>query len=118
MVFVTVVMACCANAQSAILRLFLAMRILRVLTAIPKPFSNCCWKPSEMVVCTAGLKRLKIELVELRVLFQETNKLVPLWKPCEYWKLYCELWENKPGGVVREDVPVPVPEVSGLFTGV
>src|SRR5213594_188478 len=61
MVFVTVVIACWVKAQSAILRLFFAMRMLRVPTERPKPFSNCCWNPAKIVVCTEGLKRLALK---------------------------------------------------------
>src|SRR5712664_4805743 len=84
MVFVTVVMACCVKAQSAIFRLLLAMRIFRVLTALPKPFSNCCWKPAKIVVVTEGLNKFAAELEELRELSQAAKSVVPVWKPWEY----------------------------------
>src|SRR6266568_4700861 len=80
-VFVVVVIACCVNAQSAILRLFLAIRIFLVLTARPKPFSSCCWKPTKIEDCTEGLNKLALELEELRVLSQAVKKVVPVWKP-------------------------------------
>src|SRR5580704_11691201 len=115
MVLVTVVMACCAKAQSAILRLFFAMRILRVFTAIPKPFNSACVKPIVKVDCTAGLKRLAVEVELVRVLFQLTNKLVPVSKPRDTWLLNCVVWVWR---VVRVATPVPVPEMNGLLTGV
>src|SRR6266403_1857278 len=72
MVFVTVVMACWVNAQSAILRLFLAMRMFRVLTARPKPFSNCCWNPTKTEDCTEGLNKFAAEVEEVRGLLTGT----------------------------------------------
>src|SRR6266403_1852261 len=68
MVLVTVVMACWVKAQSAILRLLLAMRIFRVLMERPKPFSNCCWKPAKIEVVTEGLNKFAAELEEPRVI--------------------------------------------------
>src|SRR5712664_1331010 len=114
MVFVTVVIACWVKAQSAILRLFLAMRMFRVLTARPNPFSNCCWNPAKIVDDTEGLNRLAAEVDELRVLSQALKKVVPVANPWEYWKLYTELCKTR---AVSERSPVPVPEVNGLLTG-
>src|SRR6266403_438134 len=114
MVFVTVVMACWVKAQSAILRLLLAMRIFRVLMERPKPFSNCCWKPAKIEVVTEGLNKFAAELEELRVLFQDANKEVPVWKACEYRVLNVEVWIVSG---TSPETPVPVPEVSGLLTG-
>src|ERR1700674_5908476 len=90
MVFVTVVMACWVKAQSAILRLFLAMRMFRVLTERPKPFSNCCWNPTNIEDCTEGLNRLAAEVEEERVLAQKEKKGVPVWKTWEYCVLKVE----------------------------
>src|SRR6266403_3423913 len=114
MVFVTVVMACWVNAQSAILRLFLAMRMFRVLTARPKPFSNCCWNPTKTEDCTEGLNKFAAEVEEFRVLSQAVKKVVPVWNPWEYCELNVELCNVS---LASEDNPVPVPEVSGLLTG-
>ena len=52
MVLVIVVMACAVKAQSAILRLFFAMRMLRVPMAIPKPFKRGWEKETERNDCT------------------------------------------------------------------
>src|SRR6266568_7345971 len=113
MVFVTVVMACWVNAQSAILRLFLAMRMLRVLTR-PNPFSNCCWKPTKIEDCTEGLNRLADEVEELRVLSKRVKNVVPVWKPSAYWVLKVEVCKVN---LASAESPVPVPEVKGLLTG-
>src|SRR5216684_9411536 len=114
MVFVTVAMACCVNAQSAILRLFLAMRMLRVLTERPNPFSNCCWNPTKIEDCTEGLNRLAAEVEEERVLSQMEKKVVPVWKPWEYCVLKVEVCN---ASLLSATSPVPVPEVRGLLTG-
>src|SRR6266403_70474 len=112
MVFVTVVMACWVKAQSAILRLFLAMRMFRVLTERPNPLSNCCWNPTKREDCTEGLNKLAAEVEELRVLSHAVKKLVPVWKPCTYCVLNVVVCRVN---LVSESRPVPVPEVSGLF---
>src|SRR5437867_7349684 len=114
MVLVTVVMACWVKAQSAILRLLLAMRIFRVLTERPKPFSNCCWKPAKIEVCTEGLNKFAAELEELRVLSQAANSVVPVWNPWEYCVLNVDVCIVSG---TRAETPVPVPEISGLLTG-
>src|SRR6266446_4016274 len=113
MVLVTVVMACWVKAQSAILRL-LAMRIFRVLTERPKPFSNCCWKPAKIVVVTEGLNKFAVEVERLRVLSQAANSVVPVWNPWEYCVLNVDVCIVSG---TSADTPVPVPEVSGLLTG-
>ena len=77
MVFVIVVIACCAKAQSAILRLFFAMRMLRVHKVLPKPFKSGCEIEIESDEFTSGLKKLAM-LELLRVLFQFTVRLVPV----------------------------------------
>src|SRR5690349_1323351 len=105
MVFVMVLIACWVKAQSAILRLFLAMRMLRVLTERPNPFSNCCWNPAKIVEFTEGLNKFAAELEELRVLSHAVKKVVPVWNPWEYWKLYTELCKTS---AVSERSPVPV----------
>src|SRR5260370_42606431 len=114
MVFVTVVIACWLKAQSAILRLLLAMRIFRVFTERPKPFSNCCWNPTTIEDCTKGLNRLAAEVEEERVLAQKEKKVVPGWKPSEYCVLKCEVCN---ASLLSATSPVPVPEVRGLLTG-
>src|SRR5882724_9714302 len=114
MVFVTVVMACWVKAQSAILRLFLAIRIFRVLTPKPKPFSNCCWNPTNSDDCTDGLNKLACELEDERVLFHAVKKVVPVAKPWLYCMLYWAVCVTKLESV---ETPVPVPEVSGLLIG-
>src|ERR1700674_1099990 len=114
MVFVTVVMACCVKAQSAILRLFFAMRMLRVLTERPKPFSNCCWKPAKIEEVTEGLKRFAAEVDEFRVLSQVVKNVVPVWNPWAYCVLKVEVCTVS---LASAESPVPVPEVSGLLTG-
>src|SRR5260370_812207 len=102
------------KAQSAILRLLWAMRMFRVLTERPNPFSNCCWNPTKIEDCTAGLNRLAAEVEEFRVLFQKENKVVPVWKPWEYCVLKVEVCNVSLASV---ESPVPVPEVRGLLTG-
>src|ERR1700730_194884 len=114
MVLVTVVMACWVNAQSAIFRLFLAMRIFRVLTERPKPLSNCCWKPTKIEDCTEGLNRFAAEVEEFRVLSKVVKKVVPVWKPWEYWVLKVEVCNVS---LASDERPVPVPDVRGLLTG-
>ena len=114
MVFVTVVMACWVKAQSAILRLFLAMRMFRVFTERPNPFSNCCWKPTKIVDVTEGLNKFAAEVEEERVLSQAVKKVVPVWKPWAYWVLKVEVCNVS---LASEESPVPVPEVNGLLTG-
>src|SRR5713101_3544408 len=109
MVFVIVVMACCANCKSAIFRLCLAIMMLRVLGRMPNPFSNSCEKPTNSDDCTEGLNRFDGELEELRVLFQVVKKVVPVWNPCEYCVLYCAVCV-----VMLASVVVPVPEMNGL----
>src|SRR5207244_10508069 len=114
MVFVTVVMACWVKAQSAILRLFLAMRMLRVLTERPNPFSNCCWNPTKIEDCTEGLNKLAAEVEEERVLSQAVKKVVPVWKPWATWVLKVAVCRVS---LASDESPVPVPEVRGLLTG-
>src|SRR5260370_25087523 len=114
MVFVTVVIACWLKDQSAILRLLLAIRMLRVLTERPNPFSNCCWNPTNIEDCTKGLNRLAAEVEEERVLSQKEKKVVPVWKPWEYCVLKVEVCN---ASLVSAISPVPVPEVRGLLTG-
>src|SRR5690242_12366416 len=114
MVFVTVLMACCVKAQSAILRLFFAMRILRVLTAVPKPLSNCCWNPTKIEDCTEGLNKFAADVEEERVLSQAAKKVVPVWRPWLNWVLKVEVCSVN---LASEERPVPVPEVRGLLTG-
>src|SRR5713101_8755358 len=113
MVFVTVVMACWVKAQAAILRLFLAMRILRVLTR-PNPLSNCCWNPTKIEDCTEGLNRLAAEVEEFLVLSHAVKKVVPVWKPWASCVLKVEVCRVS---LASEEAPVPVPEVRGLLTG-
>src|SRR5258708_36671339 len=91
MVFVTVVMACWVKAQSAILRLFLAMRMFRVLTERPNPVSNCCWNPTKIEDCTEGLNKFAAEVEELRVLSNVVKKVVPVWNPWAYCVLKVEV---------------------------
>src|SRR4029077_7672917 len=88
--------------------------MLRVLTARPKPFSNCCWNPAKIVDCTEGLNKFAAELEEFRVLSHAVKKVVPVWNPWEYWKLYTELCKTRAESARS---PVPVPEVRGLLTG-
>src|SRR5467141_2647161 len=107
-------MACWVKAQSAILRLFLAMRIFRVLTERPKPFSNCCWNPTKIEDVTDGLNKFAAELEEVRELSQMVKNVVPVW---QHWA-YCVL---KVGGggvsLAIEESPVPVPDISWLVAG-
>src|SRR5215469_12252426 len=105
MVLVTVVMACWAKAQSAILRLFLAIMMFRRLTVRPKPLSSCWEKLTVSADCTAGLKRFAEALELLRVLFQLAVKLVPVSKPRVNELLNCKLW------LTRRVRLVPVPEM-------
>src|SRR5882672_1920318 len=114
MALVTVVMACWAKAQSAILRLLLAMRIFRVFTERPKPLSNCCWNPTNIEDFTRRLNRLAAEVEEERVLSQKEKKVVPVWKPWEYCVLKVEVCNVS---LANAESPVPVPEVRGLLTG-
>src|SRR5215475_15392606 len=103
-----VVMACWEKAQSAILRLFFAMRMLRVFT-LPKPFNSCCWKPKKMEDCTDGLNKFAAEDEELRVLSHDANTVVPVWNPSLTCVLKVEVCSVS---AVNADWPVPVPEVS------
>src|ERR1700674_817721 len=114
MVFVTVVMACWVKAQSAILRLFLAIRMFRVLTERPNPLSNCCWNPTKIEDCTEGLNKFAAEVEEFRVLSKVVKKVVPVWNPWAYWVLKVEVCKVS---LASEESPVPVPEVRGLLTG-
>src|SRR5882762_349446 len=98
--------------MSAILRLFLAIRMLRRLTAKPKPFSNCWLTTRYSDDCTAGLKEFTGELEELRVLSQATVTLAPEVKPCDTLKLYWAVWLCRP-----VSAEVPVPEINGLLIG-
>src|SRR5271163_2208268 len=113
MVFVIVVIACAVKAQSAILRLFFAMRIFRVPIARPKPFNRGWVKETESVEVTAGFSKLAPAVELLRVLFHATVKLVPVSKVCEYWFWNCVEWE-----AIAVRLLVPLPEIKGLFTGV
>ena len=73
----TVVMVCRRNATSVISRLFLAMRMKRLLGAKPKPCSKCwvSWnlKPDAKV----GLIRVNGLLLVILELENQTNRLVP-----------------------------------------
>ena len=77
-VFVIVVIACCENARSAILRLFFAMRMLRVFTFVPNPFSSCCERPTKIDDCTDGLNKFAGDVDELRVLSHAVKNVVPV----------------------------------------
>src|SRR5258708_36957582 len=94
MVFVTVVIACWVKAQSAILRLFLAMRMFRELTERPKPFSNCCWNPTKIEDCREGLKRFAADVEELRVLSHGLRNGVPVLNPWKYCGLKVEVCDG------------------------
>src|SRR5882762_1277656 len=107
-------MACWVKAQSAILRLFLAMRMFRVFTERPNPLSNCCWNPTKIEDCTEGLNKFAAEVEELRVLSNVVKKVVPVWKPWAYCVLKVEVCCVS---LASEESPVPVPEVRGLLTG-
>src|SRR6266436_9907 len=113
MVFVTVVMACCAKAKSAILRLFFAMRMLRVFTETPKPFKRGCVKETDSVDETAGLKKLAAG-EDWRLLFQVTLTFVPVRKVSVNWLLYCAECDTTAPTTAAE----PVPERKGLLIGV
>src|ERR1700739_607290 len=78
----------------------------------PNPFSSCCWKPMLIDDSTDGLKRSAGEVEELRVLFQDTNMLVPGEKPCVYCVLNVDVCAES--AVIPA---TPVPEIKGLFTG-
>src|SRR5260370_13947348 len=114
MVFVTVLIACCVKAQSAILRLFLAMRMFLVPTERPNPFSDCCWNAAKIVDCTEGVKRLALKDAEFRVLSHAVKKRVPVENPWAYCTLKIEVWVAR---AASEETPVPVPEVRGLLIG-
>src|SRR5882724_12176681 len=79
----------------------------------PKPFSSCCWNPMLIDVSADGLKRRAGEVEELRVLFQETNMLVPGENPCVYCVLNVDVCAESSLMLLR-----PVPEIKGLFTGI
>ncbi len=112
--FVTVVIACWLKAQSAILRLFLAMRMFRVFTERPKPLSNCCVNPAKIVDVTEGLNKFAAEVEEFRVLSNAVKNVVPVWKPWVNWVLNVEVCNVS---LASPESPVPVPEVNGLLTG-
>src|SRR3977135_3382477 len=88
--------------------------MFRVFTARPKPFSNCCWKPTKIEDCTEGLKRLAAEVDEFRGLSQRAKNVVPVWNPWVYCVLNVEVCRVS---LASEESPVPVPEVRGLLTG-
>src|SRR6266481_3117268 len=90
------------------------MRMLRVLTARPKPFSNCCENPVKIEDCTEGLNKFAAEVEEERVLSHTAKNVVPVWNPWEYCELNVEVCKLS---LASEESPVPVPEVSGLLTG-
>src|ERR1700722_2196367 len=115
MVLVTVVMAWLTKTRSAILRLFLAIRMLRRPTKYPKPFKSCCENPAESEDCTLGLKKLAPDVEEERVLFQAIFMVVPGVKLCWYAASKIVECACKPCKVL---VPTPVPERNGLFIGV
>src|ERR1700730_1842420 len=115
MVLVTVVMACCAKARSAILRLFSAIRMFRRVMSRPTPCRSCWEKLMPMVDCTEGSKRLNGEVEDERVLSQKTLSVVPVEKPCENAVLKLLWWT--PSAAIPL-VPVPEPEVRGLFTAI
>src|SRR5882724_13602566 len=104
MVLVTVVMACCAKARSAILRLFSAIRILRRVTLRPVPCRSCWEKLMPIEDCTAGSNKLNVEVEDERVLSQKTLTVVPVEKPWEKPVLKMLWW------MPRDAIPlVPVP---------
>src|SRR5450432_577397 len=115
MVLVTVVMACAMKTRSAILRLFLAIMMLRRPMKVPKPLRSCWLNPAVSEDCTLGLKKLAEEPEEERVLSQATLMVVPGLKLWLYATLKMEAWECKP---VRLLAPTPVPDKKGLLTAV
>src|SRR5713101_1501034 len=90
------------------------MRMLRVLTLRPKPFSNCCWNPTKIVEVTEGLNKFAAEVEEFRVLSNAVKNVVPVWKPWDNWVLKVEVCNVS---LASPESPVPVPEVKGLLTG-
>src|SRR5579863_3349813 len=65
--------------------------------------------------CTAGSKKLNGEVEDERVLSQKTLSVVPVEKPWEKPVLKMLWWMPRDAIPL---VPVPAPEVSGLFTGI
>src|SRR5580765_7356180 len=104
----------CVNAKSLPLRAIRAMRIARRFSARPQPFSNCCVMESEPTVCTDGLKNCAVEVVDARTVFSPAAIAVPVGNACTYDTFVFVLCVNCEDSVVEV---VPVPAVSGLFTG-
>src|SRR5450631_916796 len=96
MVLVTVVMAWAMKTRSAILRLLLAIMMLRRPTKVTKPLRSCWLNPAVREDCTLGLKKLAEEPEEERVLSQARLMVVPGLKLWLYPRLKIVAWDCKP----------------------
>src|SRR3990172_4012602 len=92
-----------------------AMRRNRWFGSRPNPFISCWENEKLATVCTEGLKNCAPEGVDARLLLKPNAILVPVLKPWVYLKLFWVEWVNKD---CRDGADVPVPAVSGLFTGI
>src|SRR3972149_4466002 len=86
----------------------------RRLSAKPQPFRSCCEIENEPTVCTEGTKNCACEVVEARLVLSATAMAVPLGKAWVYCTLVMVLCVNTDASSVEV---VPVPAISGLFTG-
>ena len=74
------VITCCRNTSSETLILFFEMRMLRLLTAIPKPCSRRWVTFSDPFTDLAGLKSLRPEFWDSRLLLKPIVVVVPVKK--------------------------------------
>src|SRR5580700_4160975 len=79
-------MICKRNATSESSRLFLAMRMKRVLAENPKPCRRCWVNVALKPELKFGLRLEKKLLVVARLLVNPTVRFVPHWKACAYEK--------------------------------
>src|SRR6266853_2322377 len=94
----TVVVICQRNATSEISRLFLAMRIKRLLAANPKPCKRCCVRRKLKLELSCGLTGWNgAAPIACRLLLKPTSTLVPEANSCWYEKFPVAVFRGEGG---------------------
>src|SRR5579862_4213420 len=99
-------MTCWANCDSPTFTVFLASRMKRSLTILPRPFNRGWIISAVSVDWTVGAKRLVVRLVDERVLFRLTSNCVPGKNPSVNEVFAVKLWAKTEGAGVRTGVPL------------
>src|SRR5713101_9264883 len=91
-----------------------ATRRERRLGPEPNPVSSGCENCAVRAELTEGLKKFALEVLDCRLLFRLTRKLVPVANACVYAKFPTVAWLVSEVNVAE----LPVPERNPLFTGI